>query len=193
MAKKTIGELVLEYFKSHPKQPLEHGPVVDWVTEQYLKENPKPPRDPWRATRKLHEEGLLIRVKKGIYMYDPDSIQKRQLEDFTPEQKDLILKRDDYRCVICGRGRNEGFELHIDHIKPKNKGGQAILENGQTLCSVHNFRKKQYEQTETGKKMFIRLYNLAKKQNDHVLTDFCRDILAVYDKHDINGHIEWKA
>ena len=86
----------------------------------------------------------------------------------------------------------EQVELQVDHIKPKEFGGKAIIENGQTLCAQHNFLKKTYKQTETGKKMFIRLYELAKIENDELLINFTRDILAVFEKYNINGHIEWK-
>ena len=34
---KTIGELVFEYFKKHPRKDIPHGPVVDWVTKKWLK------------------------------------------------------------------------------------------------------------------------------------------------------------
>lgn len=70
-------------------------------------------------------------------------------------------------------------------------GGQNTLENGQTLCSPHNMLKKNLGQTETGKKMFIRLYELAKKEKDSKLQNFIKDILEVYKKYDINGHITW--
>lgn len=71
-------------------------------------------------------------------------------------------------------------------------GGLATLENGQTLCAKHNFMKKNLNQTETGKKMFIRLYELAKTQKNEELQEFCCDILNAYEKHGINGHIIWK-
>ena len=119
-------------------------------------------------------------------------MRNRELEDFTAEQKQEILKRDGYKCVICGLGKENGVELHVDHIKPKEFGGKATIENGQTLCAMHNFQKKTYHQTTTGKKMFIRLYELAKKENDERLLNFCKDILDVFEKHGINGHIEWK-
>ncbi len=70
-------------------------------------------------------------------------------------------------------------------------GGEATIENGQTLCSQHNFIKKNLKQTETGKKMFIRLYDLAKSQNNEELEQFCIDILETYEKYNINGHIIW--
>ena len=47
-------------------------------------------------------------------------------------------------------------------------------------------------QTETGKKMFIRLYELAKSEKNEELMKFCADILNTYEKHNINGHIVWK-
>lgn len=186
-----VRDLILTYFKKRPNQELEHGPVVDWVTEQWLREHDTPPRDPWRSIRALHQEGVLVKVRKGVYKYDPTAVVHRELEDFTPEQKEQIFKRDNYRCVICGRGRQDGIEIHADHIKPKDKGGQATIENGQTLCAEHNFRKKNYKQTETGKKMFIRLYELAKAQDDEDLMKFCAEILEVFEKNGVNGHIEW--
>jgi len=40
--------------------------------------------------------------------------------------------------------------------------------------------------------MFIRLYEVAKLKNDEKTINFCREVLETFDKHDINGHIEWK-
>jgi len=182
----------MEYFYAHPNEDLEHGPVVDWVTEQWLKSHDTPPRDPWRVIRALHQKGVLIKVRKGVYRYDPKAVNERELEDFTPEQKEEIFRRDNYRCVIGGRGRQDGYEIHADHIIPKDLGGKAEVSNGQTLCSIHNFRKKNYKQTETGKRMFIRLYELAKSLGDEAMMRFCEEILEVFEKHSINGHIEWR-
>ncbi len=94
--------------------------------------------------------------------------------------------------MICGKGKEDGIDLQIDHIKPKDKGGKATIINGQTLCASHNFRKKNYKQTETGKKMFIRLYEQAKAIEDFQTMDFCAEILEVFEKNEVNGHIEWK-
>jgi len=182
----------MEYFTSHPGQELEHGPVVDWVTEQWLLEHDTPPRDPWRTIRALHQQGFLVKVRKGVYRYDPQAVNHRELEDFTPEQREEIFRRDNYRCVICGRGRQDGVEIHADHIIPRDKGGKADITNGQTLCAEHNFRKKNYKQTETGKRMFIRLYELAKAQHDETLAKFCAEVLEVFERNKVNCHIEWK-
>lgn len=186
------SDLVMEYFKKNPKREIKHPEIVDWVVAEWKKRTGGVFRDPDRAIRKLSQQGQLIKISKGIYKYDSDFVKNRELEDFTPAQKEEIFKRDNYRCVVCGRGRADGIEIHADHIKPKELGGKAYLENGQTLCAQHNFQKKYYKQTETGKRMFIRLYELAKKNDDKELMKFCEDVLKVYEKDNINGHIVWK-
>lgn len=182
----------MEYFKEHPKRAIKHPEIVDWVVVEYKKRTGKVFRDPDRAVRKLSQEGQLIKISKGVYKYDPDFIEHKELEEFTEAEKEAIFKRDNYKCVICGKGRNDGVEIHADHIRPKDLGGTATIENGQTLCAQHNFQKKNYKQTETGKKMFIRLYELAKATNDKKLLKFCKEVLEIYEKNDINGHIVWK-
>ena len=185
------ADLIMEYFKKYPKKEIKHPEIVDWAVAEFKKRTDKVLRDPDRAIRKLAQSGQLIKISKGIYKYDPDFVKKRELEDFTSTQKQEIFKRDNYRCVICGKGPADGVEIQADHIKPKEFGGKATIENGQTLCAQHNFQKKHYKQTETGKKMFIRLYELAEKSKDAKLIKFCEEVLKVYEKNDINGHIVW--
>lgn len=193
MKKKTTqAEIVFEFFKKNPNREIPHPEVVDWVVEEYRERTGKVFRDPDRQIRKLSQDGLLQKIQKGVYLYDPDAVVKRELEDFTQKQKKQILERDGYRCVVCGNGIKEGVELHVDHIKPKDSGGKANLENGQTLCAQHNFQKKNLKQTESGKKMFIRLYEQAKALGDEKMVDFCIQILEVYEKNNINGHIVWE-
>lgn len=186
---KSIGDLIMEYFQKHPKKDLAHGPVVDWVEEQYLKLYRKKPRDTWRQIRKFHQEGKLIKVKKGIYRYDPDYINEIGLFDFPSDVKEKIFRRDGYKCVVCGRGRQDGVEICADHIKPKDKGGDNSVGNGQTLCMEHNLIKKNYSQTEGGKRYFIKLYEQAVAIGDEKMINFCRCVFECYDAHEVNGHI----
>ncbi|VUT25418.1 MAG: HNH endonuclease [Candidatus Methanolliviera sp. GoM_oil] len=186
---KTIGDLIIEYFKKHPKENLSHGPVVDWVEKEYLKLYGRKPRDTWRQIRKFHQEGILIKVKKGIYKYDPDYTMKIELFDFSPKMKEEIFRQDNYRCVVCERGRQDGVEICADHIKPKDKGGTNTVDNGQTLCMEHNLMKKNYSQTEAGKRYFIKMYEQAVSNNDGRMIDFCKCVFECYDKYGVNGHI----
>ena len=190
MAKLTQKSLILSYYEENQDRDVPHVEVVDWATNAWLDRKGKVFRDPDRAIRSLYQEGRLIKVSAGVYRYSPDGEFKRPL-DFTASQKAEILERDDYQCVICGKGPANGVTLHVDHIKPKELGGEATIENGQALCSQHNIQKKTLLQTELGKKMFIRFYELAKKQDNEELTAFCRDILDVYDQHGIDSHILW--
>lgn len=188
----TQENLVKEFFINNPNRNIPHKESVAWLLREHLKRNKYPFADPDRAIRLLGQSGFLIKISKGVYRYEPESEHNRKLEDFTQKLKKEILLRDGYKCVLCGRGKAEGVELHVDHIKPKDLGGKATLENGQTLCAQHNFLKKNFKQTETGKKMFIRLYELSKKENNIPLLNFCSQILEVFEKNDINGHIIWK-
>ncbi|HHS92981.1 MAG TPA: HNH endonuclease [Campylobacterales bacterium] len=54
-----------------------------------------------------------------------------------------VLKRDNYRCLKCGRSpaTHLNLSLHIDHIKPFSKGGNNHEENLQTLCDKCNLGK----------------------------------------------------
>ena len=192
MKKISQLELIKEFYINNPNRDIEHQEIVDWLTAEYTKRTGKVFRDPDRGIRKLAQQGFLIKISKGIYRYDPALIETRELEDFSEAQKQFIKKRDGYKCVICGAGTKNGIELHVDHIKPKEFGGKATVENGQTLCAKHNFQKKTLKQTETGKKMFIRLYELAKSENNVETMKFCEDVLSIFDEHNINGHIEWK-
>jgi hypothetical protein len=187
----TQKDIIMEYFKLNPYRDIHHPEIVDWAMNEYNLRTGKVFRDPDRMIRQLSQAGFLIKVNKGVYRYEPDNVQERALHDFTAKQKKEILKRDGFKCVLCGRGKKEGVELHIDHIKPKEYGGKATIENGQVLCSQHNFIKKTMNQTETGKKMFIRLYELAKAENNPQIVQFCAEILEVYEKNGINGHIIW--
>ncbi len=185
-------ELLKEFFLNNSNRDINHPEVVDWSVSEWKKRTGKIFRDPDRGIRSLYEQGFLVKVKKGVYRCTPEKIKQKKKLDFTKKQKLEILKRDKYRCVICGLGKKEGLELHVDHIKPKDLGGEAEITNGQTLCSIHNFRKKNYQQTETGKKMFIRLYEKAKSLKDEDTVKFCQEVLDVFEKNNVNGHIVWK-
>ncbi|MDI6778742.1 MAG: HNH endonuclease [Bacteroidota bacterium] len=107
----------------------------------------------------LHQEGKLIKVKKGIYRDDLDLI-------------------------------SNGVEICADHRIPKDKGETNELDNGQTLCTGHNLMKKNYSQTEAGKRFFIKMYKQAMNVDDLKIVRFCKDVFDVYDDHDIDKHIQ---
>ena len=64
-----------------------------------------------------------------------------QRQAMTPSLRYDIMKRDGFRCVICGRSAKDGVQLHVDHILPVSKGGKTIPSNLRTLCSECNLGK----------------------------------------------------
>lgn len=75
------------------------------------------------------------------------------------------------------------MELHADHIKSKDDGGKATLDNGQTLCSQHNIMKKRYGTTDFLGKYSEKMLTIAKKHNDTEIIKLFEDLLKVIKKH----------
>ena len=89
---------------------------------------------------------LLARFKKG-------EITEQQLLGTAPSRQKLmraalplkvrwdVLKRDDYRCVICG-ARPPDVDLEVDHIVAVSRSGTDDFVNLRTLCRLCNQGKK---------------------------------------------------
>ncbi len=55
-----------------------------------------------------------------------------------------ILKRDNFRCVLCGDDA-QSARLVVDHIIPVVRGGTNDITNLRTLCTACNHGKMLYE------------------------------------------------
>lgn len=53
-----------------------------------------------------------------------------------------VLRRDGFRCQICGATQRDGVKLHVDHIYPVSKGGKTEMSNLRTLCERCNMGKR---------------------------------------------------
>lgn len=53
-----------------------------------------------------------------------------------------ILKRDDYRCQLCGRTARDGVKLEVDHKLARAKHGSDESTNLWTLCFQCNRGKR---------------------------------------------------
>lgn len=186
---KTIQGLIMEFFRNRPNQWVKSAIVGEWVSEQYFKARGKYPKSVSTNVNMLHHKGKLISNNNGYYKYDPDYEREGEFNDFSEVDKKGIFRRDGYRCVVCGAGEQNGVKIDADHIKARSKGGSNTLENGQTLCRKHNTLKKDYLQTEAGKRFFIKIYESGKKIDDPEMIAFCKSVFDVYDKHNIDRHI----
>lgn len=58
----------------------------------------------------------------------------------------VIFERDDFRCFYCGvRSYNNNVELHVDHVIPRNHGGESVAWNLVTACKPCNLSKSSTE------------------------------------------------
>lgn len=77
----------------------------------------------------LVASGYAAHTAKGAAIY-----LKQRIND---KLRAMVFERDGYRCVECGSNKR----LSADHIIPESKGGQATLDNLQTLCRPCNSEK----------------------------------------------------
>lgn len=73
--------------------------------------------------------------------------RKNERSKVTPSLRYDVMRRDGFRCCLCGRSAANGAELEVDHIVPVSKGGNTTYGNLQTLCRECN-RGKGAKMTE---------------------------------------------
>lgn len=93
-----------------------------------------------------HHDFNIEDIKKAIQT----AHQKKSVQDTIYHERALmtnslrydILKRDGFKCKICGATAQDGVKLHVDHIIPVSKGGKTVRSNLRTLCDRCNFGKR---------------------------------------------------
>jgi hypothetical protein len=155
--------IALECFLIKPNRDVEHKDAKYWIEQECVKRTGKKCEDPDKQIRSLHQRGILKKIGNGIYRYDPDDLDRELGGEFPAAVRKQILERDHHKCVMCGLGKEDGVIVHVDHKVPRNRGGRGTLANGQTLCSVHNYRKKNLSQAEMGQRFFEQLRDDARK------------------------------
>lgn len=118
--------------------PLIQFAIVLWAAETILtmliKEH--------RKSKKKKE-----REKRRLEYQDRRMANDEERAKVTRAMRYDVLRRDGFRCVKCGRGREDGVKLHADHIKPVSRGGKSVISNLQTLCEDCNCGKgNKYEE-----------------------------------------------
>lgn len=78
----------------------------------------------------------------GLYLLNQWLNLKPQRKPIKPSVRFEVLKRDGYRCQMCGTSAKDGATLEIDHIHPVSKGGGNELSNLQVLCRDCNAGKR---------------------------------------------------
>lgn len=100
----------------------------------------------YAARLKASRERDAERMRSERTRYEAEFAAHRE---FAQQQRRLVtasvryevLRRDNFRCVICGASAKNGAVLHVDHILPVSKGGTSKMENLRTLCERCNLGK----------------------------------------------------
>lgn len=109
----------------------------------------------WGSWIKACEALLEWEEKQTQNMSEEFSNQSKAIDDRQPARpkRDIslrlryeVLKRDNFRCVACGRSpaTHPGLKLHVDHVQAASKGGLTEFENLRTLCSECNIGKSNW-------------------------------------------------
>ena len=69
------------------------------------------------------------------------ALRQRERSLMTNALRTQILRRDEFRCRMCGAAASDGVTLHVDHIEPVSLGGKTVSTNLQTLCAPCNLGK----------------------------------------------------
>ena len=85
----------------------------------------------------------LIELQEEIRKAETHKVQRNEERSkMTNSLRYDVLKRDGFRCVLCGASADDDVKLHVDHIVPVSKGGQTTMENLRTLCNRCNTGKR---------------------------------------------------
>ena len=98
-----------------------------------------------RAIVLLLKQKAHMITEKVIRLIDYVRLPYQKLTQNRPT-RNLVMKRDDYKCSYCGAKEN----LTIDHIIPSSRGGENIWSNLTTSCMSCNSKKGNRTPTEAG-------------------------------------------
>ncbi len=116
-------------------------PVTEPVFEVIVKyESPKGKRL-YTDKKSYSLEEFAERYRAAVFVSDAKEGAEYARRKMTDSLRYDILKRDNFHCVLCGRGPEDGVKLEVDHIIPVSKGGATVRENLRTLCRECNAGK----------------------------------------------------
>jgi ATP adenylyltransferase len=126
--------------------------------------------------------------RRGLGIWDYRLLETDPVPDDLRYQ---ALKASGGRCALCGATKNEQ-PLDVDHIIPRSRGGENVLENLQVLCAKCNRTKGNKDETDFRRDLTpdtdaTCVFCSSERQAEGVATN--GSVFAVKDKHPVSpGH-----
>lgn len=123
----------------------------------------------WQGKAEILENGLGMITSPSLSLPLPSVIRLQHLIHRPWHQRKLtrheIFIRDSYTCQYCGR---QTYDLTLDHVIPRHRGGEHVWENVTSACKACNYRKAGHTPEEVGMKLlrkpwrpYLGIYGLA--------------------------------
>ena len=90
------------------------------------------------GSRVLRSQHFTFEVPSVIRLVEYVDVRRRRNQ--SGKQRLRIMMRDKMRCQYCG-ARGTQFDLTLDHIIPRSRGGRSDVENLCAACKPCNQRK----------------------------------------------------
>ena len=141
---KALG-LSLKFFQKYESALFKKGLLKPPTTELTILCNAHYVSPQGRNSYRKTEEYNYEAIKKFIVKASQKKERQEQIRierlKMTDSLRYDILKRDNFKCQICGSAAIDGVKLHVDHIIPVSKGGKTVHHNLKTLCDRCNMGK----------------------------------------------------
>jgi len=93
----------------------------------------------YSAQRLIPMNSIASRIKERTEAEQSIAYQRSLM---TSSKRYDIMKRDGFKCKLCGISADEGAKLEVDHILAVSRGGKSTDNNLRTLCRECNQGKK---------------------------------------------------
>ncbi len=120
-------------------------PTLDFIVSYQVSYTSPAGRNHYERKAKYNYDNLVRLCSDYESQKNQEELRKNFIEmeraKMTDSLRYNVLKRDGFKCRICGATSDDGIKLHVDHIIPVSKGGRTIISNLQTLCERCNIGK----------------------------------------------------
>ncbi len=128
-----------DFDKAGPEEWLQSKPFHIETRECF---ETNPPKNPcWEVAGVFESNDAALAYTERRIRQCLERRQKRQERQVSARKRFAVLKRDGYRCQLCGASSADGARLEVDHRTPLAKGGSNNLDNLWTLCQKCNAGK----------------------------------------------------